>query len=99
MSVTYRETFRIGSDTYGIEDHEQPGEHFFPEERKQRFRTWHNGCGVDWADSMYEARTLIHADAVSQARMERAGHHERVVRAQRVLDRLGDDPFNLAKFM
>ena len=56
----YRETYEFAGTTYGIEDHEQPGDHFFPhhytEGKSKRFQCWRNGCGIGGHDTLREAR-------------------------------------------
>lgn len=99
MSVPYCEEFSIGGRTYGIEDYEKPGDHFFPENPHKRFRLWVAGGGCGQADTIEEARKLLHTYAVSQTNAECHGHQERMVSAQRTLQKLGDDPFKLGSFL
>ena len=98
MSVTYREQFCVGTSTFGIEDYEQRGDHFFPDLPHKRFHLWRNGCGIGQADTIDEARKIIHIYVVSHFRAARAGHRERMQEAERILGSLGDDPFNLGRF-
>jgi hypothetical protein len=98
MSVSYRETFIISGRRYGIEDYEEPGDHFMPDEPHQRFRLWYGGSSVGGADTIAEARNLLHTYTVSQTSAEYHGYQERMVRAQNTLAKLGGDSFGLARF-
>lgn len=47
----YVETYKLPvAGTFGIEDHEEPGDHFFPDDYKsgerKRFCCWVGGCGI-----------------------------------------------------
>lgn len=94
----YAETYVINGRTYGIEDYSQPGDHFFPEKPHKRFKLWAGGCGIGDHDSLDEARKMLHAYAYSHVNAEYHGHQERAVSAQRALQKLGGDPFNLGRF-
>lgn len=63
----YRETYQIGRLSLGIEDYEQKGDHFFPEEyaagKVPRFHVWCNGCGIGRAQQLMEARLILIAHA------------------------------------
>ena len=91
-----------GAGSYGIEDYESPGLHFFLDEylsgRCKRFRLWRNGCGVGQADSLEEARQLIHDYARHhlQDEFERLDKTLAGITASR--KKLGDDVFRLGRF-
>ena len=94
----YAETFSINGRAYGIEDYEQPGDHFFPDLPHKRFKLWVGGASIGEHNLLGEARKALHGYAVSLVTAEYHGHQERMVRAQRVLQRLGDDQYNLSEF-
>lgn len=94
----YREKFLIEGHTYGIEDYEEKGNHFFPHDEHKRFRIWAGGCGIGQSDTIEAARSLLHTYAVSEASARYHGHQERMVQAQNALAKLGEDSFNLGSF-
>lgn len=98
MSVPYSETYIIGGRTYGIEDYKMPGDHFFPDHPHKRFRVWVGGNGFGQHDKINEARKAIYDYALSQTNTEYHAYQERMAQAQRTLQKLGDDPFNLGRF-
>lgn len=99
MSIPYREAYQIGRASYGIEDQQDGKEgHFFPEDRKYRFRVWRNGCGLGGRDTIEEARKLLHNYAVIQLAQERESAQRTVDEAHALLLRLEGDVFYLGRF-
>lgn len=97
--ASYIETYLINGHTYGIEDYEQIGDHLMPKDlQHKRFQLWLNGGGMGQFDDINEARKLLHSHALCQMNAEYRGHKERADNAQRALQKLGDDPFNLGRF-
>ena len=66
----YRETYEFADTTYGIEDHEQPGDHFFPQDyasgKSKRFHNWCGGGGIGSHDTLREARIHLLNYALSK---------------------------------
>jgi hypothetical protein len=97
--VKYRESFKVNGRLYGIEDYEDgQDDHFMPDRATQRFHLWAGGCGIGGANSIEDARRLVHSYIVSHLRAERAGFQERANNADRCLSKLGEDFWGLAKF-
>lgn len=56
MTIDYIEEWTVLGSRYGIEDYDQPGNHFMPEMHHRRFCLWQNGCSFGRADTIEEAR-------------------------------------------
>jgi hypothetical protein len=99
MSVTYLETFRIrGLPTLGIEDYEQPGEHFMPNSDHKRYQLWSGGCGIGQADTLEEARNKVLAFAKLRLIEQIAPLEKKTREIKQSIALLGDDVFNLGRF-
>jgi hypothetical protein len=96
--VDYAEAYQINGHSYGIEDYKKPGDHFMPDRPHKRFALWHGGCGIGGSEDLDEARKLLYEHALSQVRAEYHGHQERMAAANRAMEKLGNDPFNLGRF-
>jgi hypothetical protein len=103
MSITYRETFNIpGLPKVGIEDFEQEGDHFFPEDyasgKAKRFQLWCGGGGFGQASHIDEARAKVHAYAAQRLTREITQMSIALALYVTTNDQLGGDVFNLARF-
>lgn len=85
MSVL--ETFLINGRRYSIESC-QP----------KSFGIYYTSTAIGQSTSLDDARKLLHAYAVSQTNAEYHGYQERMASAQRAVQKLGTDPFNLRIF-
>jgi hypothetical protein len=83
----YAETFNINRRVYGIE-----------RLADGRLRCWVGGCGIGVADSMDEARQILHGYAISEATALVGSATEQLTRAREALVLLGADHFNLGRF-
>ena len=62
--ISYIETYIILGRTYGVEDYKMPGEHFFPDRAKFRYKCWAGGCGIcEGHPELETARRHIHTYA------------------------------------
>ena len=92
--MEYIEKYIIAGTTFGIEDYEQPGDHFFPHRPHKRFKCWVIGCGIcDGHDFIEEAREHLRVYAVERLADEIAKLTSRLAVCQEALTLLGDDPF------
>lgn len=61
--VDYVETYVIDGVTWGIEDYEAPGDHFFPfgykKGSRKRFNIWRGGGGCGNFDTLDQARKRL----------------------------------------
>lgn len=64
--IAFIEQFTVAGDLYGIEDYEQPGDHFLPSLSHRRFRLWRNGGAFAQADRLTDARETLHQYMVAQ---------------------------------
>ena len=81
------ETFLVNGRRYSIES-SQP----------KMFIVCYCDNQIGHAENIDRARGLLHTYAVSQTNAEYHGHQERMANAQRALQKLGSDPFNLRIF-
>lgn len=99
--VDYVEEFTVLGKRLGIEDMEdtRPGvEHFFPEHATHRYQLWAGGCGVGRANTIQEAREILHDYAIRQARDLADKATRSLEAANAVLKKLGEDPTYLFRF-
>lgn len=97
----YRETFTILSRTYGIEDLDQPGPHFFvtrTQDAHGRFRLWAGGCSIGQANTIEEARQKLHAYIATRLGENLRNYQVQVAELTNALAVL-EDPFHLALFL
>lgn len=86
MSLNYLEKFEINRTVYGI-TRDDAG-----------FHCWVGGCGIGSRWSIGEARNVLHSYAVSQNTAEVHLYQAKVDAAERALEKLGNDTFNLGRF-
>jgi hypothetical protein len=99
----YIEQYNIpGLSALGIEDHESPGEHFFPHHYKsgetKRFQCWYNGCGIGSKPTLPEAREHCFQYAVQSLKNQIKMHYREFQIRKRALEKLRDDSFNLGLY-
>lgn len=91
--MDYVESYRIVGTTYGIEDYEQPGDHFCVSEKHKRFECWVNGCGIgEGYNSIVEAREFIRQDAIEALNEEIGKLSRRLFECQEAAALLKVDP-------
>lgn len=88
MSIVYIEKFIVNGHTLGIS-----------KDAAGRFQCWSGGCGIGSFTTMPRARDALHGYIVSQVRAEAEGHRTRLSKAEIALEKLGDDPFYLGRFI
>ena len=94
-----------GISFLGIEDYEDGApmrDHFFGDNyrsgRDPRFVLWSGGSGIGRAKTLAEARSQLHSFATNELRSKRNKLIGELAVVVRSLERLGGDPFNLARF-
>jgi hypothetical protein len=87
MMPEYIEEFKINECSYRISDD------------VDHYSIWKGGSSIGKADSIHEARHLLHGYAVNQMRAEIGSYELQAHKAKTTLQRLTDDYFYLARFM
>lgn len=96
MSITYRNYYLIpvarGEYVCGVEDHKQPGEHFFHEDfkagKRKRYTAWAGGGGIGQFDTHEEAKAALLGHLKREAREKIDRMIGEIVRQQGILDAL-----------
>lgn len=87
--TAYVESFKIANTIYGI-----------CKDDDGTFNCWVGGCGIGMRKkTMQEARELIHGYAVERMQRHTAHLAAELEKHEEVLAKLGDDPFNLGRFL
>ena len=64
-----------------------------------QFEVWYKGCLISSAMTLPLARDRLHGYLISQHLAEKGAAESDLARVRLTLDRLGNDPFNLGKFV
>lgn len=107
MAVTYIEEYRVptpaGNVTYGIEDYEAPGDHFFPDYyftgQCKRFRLWRSGGGFGQADTLQEARDKLAEYAMYNLRNDISAYKSALVRLEAAHEQADDSADPMSVFL
>lgn len=96
--ANYIEEFEIGNRTFGIEDFQAPGEHYFPPKQPLRFKCWVGGGSIGSEVTIEHARERIFGYARERLDADLVETKARLRALEKVDTKLGNDVFNLCKF-